>query len=398
MLVASVAWRLSQVDEPLGDILGLDVLRLDLADADDCVEDRIEPVDGHLEHHPSLTRTDVLGEHVAALHRRCVADSAHGSADVLDDRAGACRCRRSGGPPQRSAPRRGPPRRRRRRCRRRCPLHPCRHRPPQPPRRRSCRGHRPRTRRPSRSRSNRWRCRRRRRSSRRGRGPGRRWRRGSGGGACPSDVPTAAAGSLRGRARPATGRRAGRDDGPARRGSAPRRALAAPPPRWPARSTDEYAMSTSSFGSWRRSRPASISTPSHAAAAVSSGVTDSVSRVEVGGPMRLTSRVSPSIAGCLAARRNAAWTTASTRSKPSPVWIARAKRRCRLDGAEVDHRIEQHLLRRVPVQDRLLGEPQLAGQGVEGRPVDAGRAERAQARQPGSARQCSPMTPSLTRW
>src|SRR3546814_9382393 len=49
-----------------------------------------------------------------------------------------------------------------------------------------------------------------------------------------------------------------------------------------------------------------------------------------------------------------------------------------LDRAEVDHRVEQRLLRRVPVEDRLLGDAEVPGERVERRAVDAGGAEAAQ--------------------
>ena len=90
----------------------------------------------------------------------------------------------------------------------------------------------------------------------------------------------------------------------------------------------------------------------------------------------MTSRRNPSIDGCRAASRNMARTIASTRPKPSPACSRPRTRRTRhLVGAAVDHRLEQRLLRRVPVEDRLLADAQLTGEVVEGGAVVAAGAE-----------------------
>ena len=107
-----------------------------------------------------------------------------------------------------------------------------------------------------------------------------------------------------------------------------------------------------------------------------SGSSRASRRVEAGGPSRVTSRRKPSIAGWRAARRNIARTIASTRPKPSPApSSAPHEASGHLVGAAIDDRVEQRLLRREPVEDRLLADPEVAGEVVERGAVVAAGAE-----------------------
>ena len=166
---------------------------------------------------------------------------------------------------------------------------------------------------------------------------------------------------------------------PASGRSAPPPAPAAPRPRSPSRSPSSRSRAAAAAGRAGAWRPASISASRNDDARCTSGSRASVICVAAGGPSRPTSRSSPSSSGWRAARRKTERTTASTRSQPSPAPLQRRlERGGEVGGAAGDHRLEQGVLGGEPVQDRLLGELELLGDGVERGRLVAPAGERGQ--------------------